>query len=179
LKISIKSYEQRSEEGREKHCHTLPLHLFITFYSKIQIANGFLEVELSLIYHIFKVDHNLKKVDLQCLNKVWSSSINTITAFSFSERPSSQAPTLLQIPITFEEWWRTMNFTIRHPSKLHYINGISPTCASIQRCTVCILTVRVILWWHLYYWISYIVACISLDFSRCNHEFPPKINITF
>jgi len=66
---------------------SLPITLWnlpITFESRHEIWNGFLEMKLSLNTQLFLVESFLKKITLLCLNAVWNSICNTISMFYMS-----------------------------------------------------------------------------------------------
>jgi len=59
-------------------------NLPITFESRHEIWNGFLEMKLSSHTQLFLFESFLKKVTLLCLHAVWNSICNTISAFYMS-----------------------------------------------------------------------------------------------
>jgi len=100
--------------------------LSITFFWRLIITKGFLEMKFRFNFQLLLVQSFLKNVVLLCQNEVWNSTLTIIITFwQWAVKLSSS-----NYPISFEDLWETINLIIKQPLHLScslYINEEIPS----------------------------------------------------
>jgi len=100
--------------------------LFITFYWRIEISNGFLEIKFHLISQLCLVQSFLKKVVLLWLNEVWNFTANIILAFDLIMSGWASTHSNSHIPYGLCYLLLPQSFSSHH--EIQIIIGFAPMC---------------------------------------------------